>query len=162
MRGVTHRLWELRRRGEFRLNALPTADWTFDHVGIVVADFAGALALYTGTFGFAIRYRETLAAHGIEAVGLALGAQTIELLRPLAPDSPVARFCGKAESRLHHVAYRVPDVAAELARLEALGVRLIDRVPRPGAHGNLVAFLHPSATLGVLTELCAPAGKPRS
>ena len=84
------------------------------------------------------------------------GDAIVELLRPLDPDSPIARFRGKAESKLHHTAYRVADIGAELARLKANGVRLIDEQPRKGAHGNTVAFLHPSSTGGVLIELCQP------
>jgi methylmalonyl-CoA/ethylmalonyl-CoA epimerase len=77
-------------------------------------------------------------------------------LRPLDADSPVARFRGDAPSKLHHTAYRVPDLAAELARLRDEGIRLIDQAPRKGAHGNLIAFLHPKSTGGVLIELCQP------
>jgi len=132
--------------------------WTIDHVAIVVADLDAAIALYTRTLGFAQAYREIVADQGVEAVGIHTGDSTIELLRPLDPASPIARFRGEAPARMHHVAYRVADVAAELARLKAAGVRLIDEAPRPGANGNTIAFLHPKSTAGVLTELCQPAG----
>lgn len=137
--------------------------YRLDHVAIVVGDLEATLRLYTQTLGFAQVYRETIADQGVEAVGLSAGEALIELLRPLDPESPVARYRGEAPARLHHTAYRVPDLAAELARLRAAGVRLIDEAPRPGAHGNLVAFLHPKSTGGVLIELCQPSkGLPES
>ena len=78
----------------------------------------------------------------------------IELLRPLLETSPIAKFRGDSPAKLHHTAYRVDDIVAELGRLKARGVRLIDEVPRRGAHGNTIAFLHPKSTGGVLIELC--------
>jgi methylmalonyl-CoA/ethylmalonyl-CoA epimerase len=127
-----------------------------DHVAIVVADLDAALDLYVNALGFPVVYRETIADQGVEAVGLKTGDAIIELLRPLSPDSPVARFRGEAATKLHHTAYRVDDIVAELAALRERGVRLIDETPRPGAHGNLIAFLHPKSTGGVLIELCQP------
>jgi methylmalonyl-CoA epimerase len=131
--------------------------WTIDHVAIVVADLEAALATYTNTLGFRQLYRETIADQGVEALGIETGDSVIELLRPLADDSPIARFRGEAAGKLHHIAYRVEDIRAELARLKAEGVRLIDDEPRRGAHGNTIAFLHPKSTGGVLTELCQRA-----
>jgi methylmalonyl-CoA epimerase len=131
--------------------------WTIDHVAIVVADLRAALALYTQTLGFTQLYRETIADQGVEAVGIRSGDSVIELLRPLSEDSPLVTFRGEAESKMHHIAYRVADIDAELARLKAQGVRLIDEKPRQGAHGNTIAFLHPKSTGGVLTELCQPS-----
>jgi methylmalonyl-CoA/ethylmalonyl-CoA epimerase len=131
--------------------------WTIDHVAIVVADLEATIAFYTQTLGFAQAYRETIADQGVEAVGIQTGESIIELLRPLDENSPIAKFRGDAATRMHHLAYRVGDVTAELARLKAAGVRLIDEVPRRGAHGNTIAFLHPKSTGGVLTELCEPS-----
>ena len=136
-------------------------DAPIDHVAIVVSDLEATIALYTQTLGFSLVYREIVADQGVEAVGLRTGDAVIELLRPLDESSPIAKFRGDAASRLHHTAYRVADVAAELAQLKARGVRLIDEAPRRGAHGNTVAFLHPKSTGGVLIELCQPAaGEP--
>jgi methylmalonyl-CoA epimerase len=129
-------------------------DAPIDHVAIVVADLEASIAFYTQTLGFSEVYREIVADQGVEAVGLRTGDAVIELLRPLDESSPIAKFRGDAPAKLHHTAYRVADVAAELARLKALGVRLIDETPRPGAHGNTIAFLHPKSTGGVLIELC--------
>jgi methylmalonyl-CoA epimerase len=127
---------------------------TIDHVAIVVKDLDAAIELYTQTLGFTQVYRETVADQGVEAVGLSAGDSVIELLRPLDPTSSIARFRGEAETKLHHTAYRVPDIGAALAEYKAKGVRLIDERPRHGAHGNLIAFLHPKSTGGVLIELC--------
>lgn len=107
--------------------------------------------------GFAQRYRETVAEQGVEIVGIAAGDTVIELIKPLAADSPIEKFRGDAAAKLHHIAYRVADIVGELARLKAAGVRLIDETPRKGAHGNRIAFLHPKSTGGVLTELCEPS-----
>ncbi len=131
-------------------------DAPIDHVAIVVADLEATIAFYTQTLGLREVYREIVADQGVEAVGLRAGDSVIELLRPLDETSPIARFRGDAPTKLHHTAYRVADVAAELARLRALGIRLIDETPRRGAHGNTIAFLHPKSTGGVLIELCQP------
>lgn len=132
-----------------------------DHVAIVVKNLENTIDLYVNTLGFKEAYREIVADQGIEAVGLEAGDSVIELLRPLDESSPIARFRGDADTKLHHTAYRVADLEAELARLKAAGVRLIDEHPRKGAHGNLIAFLHPKSTAGVLIELCQGEQAPR-
>ncbi len=132
-------------------------DAPIDHIAIVVSDLQTTLTLYTQTLGFSLVYREIVADQGVEAVGLRSGDAIIELLRPLDAGSPVALFRGNATTKLHHTAYRVTDIVAELARLRAAGVRLIDETPRQGAHGNTIAFLHPKSTGGVLIELCQRA-----
>jgi methylmalonyl-CoA epimerase len=128
--------------------------WTIDHVAIVVADLDATIDFYTKTLGMPQLYRETIADQGVEAVGIRTGDSVIELLRPLDEASPIAAFRGTAATKMHHIAYRVADIVAELARLRDAGVRLIDETPRKGAHGNSIAFLHPKSTGGVLTELC--------
>ncbi len=125
-----------------------------DHVAIVVKSLQRSIELYTKTLGFRQLYRETLSDQGVEAVGLQAGDSVIELLRPLDETSAIARYRGEAQTRLHHTAYRVENLVNELARLKAAGVQLIDERPRKGAHGNLIAFLHPKSTEGVLIELC--------
>jgi methylmalonyl-CoA epimerase len=129
-----------------------------DHVALVVADLERSAALYV-TLGFSERYRERVEEQGVDIVGMGSGDSTIELLKPLQPDSPLVRFLGDKPSKLHHVAYRVTDIEAELQRLKGLGVQLIDERPRRGAHGNLIAFIHPSATGGALIEVCQPADR---
>lgn len=125
-----------------------------DHIAIVVKDLEATIDLYVNTLGFAQVYREIVSDQGVEAVGLEAGESVIELLRPLDEDSPIAKYRGEAATRLHHTAYRVDDIEAKLAELKGKGVRLIDDVPRKGAHGNRIAFLHPKSTGGVLIELC--------
>jgi len=126
-----------------------------DHVGIVVSDLADAERCYT-SLGFTVRYRERVEDQGVDIVGMRAGDGSIELLRPITSDSPLVRYLGDKPSRLHHFAYRVPDLDAELKRLASQGVRLIDQRPRRGAHGNFIAFIYPSETGGTLVELCQP------
>jgi methylmalonyl-CoA epimerase len=130
-------------------------DRPIDHVALVVADLERSAALYA-TLGFSERYRERVEEQGVDIVGMRAGDTTIELLKPLQADSALVRFLGDKPSKLHHVAYRVADIEAELRRLKGLGVQLIDERPRRGAHGNLIAFIHPSATGGALIEVCQP------
>ncbi len=125
-----------------------------DHIAIVVADLEATTEFYTKVLGFNQIYHETIADQGVEIVGLRTGDAVIELLRPLDENSPIAKFRGDAPTKLHHTAYRVPDIEGELERLKAAGIRLIDEKPRRGAHGNTIAFLHPRSTGGVLIELC--------
>ncbi len=128
-----------------------------DHVGVAVEDLDRALATYEADLAMTLAHRETVADQGVEAVLLDVGESHVELLRPLGPDTPVGRFMAKHGPGLHHVAYRTPDIEAELARLLAKGVRLIDRSPRTGIRGSRVAFLHPRSSGGVLTEIVQPA-----
>ena len=104
-----------------------------------------------------VAHRETVSEQGVEAVLLDVGENHVELLRPLADDTPVGKFLAKRGPGLHHVAYQVADIEAALAQLREQGVRLIDETPRIGIRGARVAFLHPSASGGVLTELVEPA-----
>jgi len=144
------------------MNRFGKAGYALDHVAIVVVDLDASVEFYTRTLGLEVVYRQTIADQGVEAVGLDAGDSIIELLRPLDEESPIARFRGDASTKLHHTAYRVGDIRAELARLKSAGVRLIDDQPRRGAHGNIIAFLHPKSTGGVLIELCErdPASTP--
>jgi methylmalonyl-CoA/ethylmalonyl-CoA epimerase len=127
-----------------------------DHVAIVVRDLEETLRLYTQRLGFKEVYREIIDDQGVEAVGLEAGDSIVELLKPLDESSPIARYRGDAQTKLHHTAYRVENLEAKLAELRAAGIRLIDEHPRRGAHGNRIAFLHPKSTGGVLIELCQP------
>ena len=130
-------------------------DRPLDHVALVVADLERSAAFYAA-LGFVERYRERVDDQGVDIVGMRAGDSTIELLKPLHADSPLVRFLGDKPSKLHHFAYRVSDIEAELHRLKQAGVRLIDEHPRRGAHGNLIAFIHPSATGSALIEICQP------
>jgi len=130
---------------------------SIDHVGVAVADLDAAIALYRDTYGMALVHRETIESQGVDAALLDVGESHVELLAPLGEDTPVGRFLAKRGPGLHHVAYRVDDVAATLDALRSAGLRLIDEAPRGGIRGSQVAFLHPSASGGVLTEIVQPA-----
>jgi methylmalonyl-CoA/ethylmalonyl-CoA epimerase len=125
-----------------------------DHVGIAVADLAAAVEAYTRLCGGGPVHRSVIAADGVEVVIFEAGAQRIELLGARRADSAISRFLVRRGGGLHHVAYRVSDVQAALDHYSWMGLRLIDTRPRPGAEGRLVAFLHPGAAEGVLSELC--------
>jgi methylmalonyl-CoA epimerase len=128
-----------------------------DHVGIAVSDIDAALALYGDALGMPLVHRETVSDQGVDAALLDVGDGHVELLAPLGPDTPVGKFLARNGAGLHHVAYRVADVAAALDAARAAGLRLIDETPRTGIRGSRVAFLHPAATGGVLTEIVQPA-----
>jgi methylmalonyl-CoA epimerase len=128
-----------------------------DHVGVAVEDIDSTLALYRDSLGMPLVHRETVASQGVDAALLDVGDGHVELLAPLGPDTPVGKFLSKRGPGLHHVAYRVDDIAATLNALAAAGLRLIDEEPRVGIRGSLVAFLHPASTGGVLTEIVQPA-----
>ena len=128
-----------------------------DHIGVAVADLESAIQLHTRTYGMPLVHRETIDEQGVEAALLDVGASHVELLAPLQPDTAVGRFLASRGPGLHHVAYRVDDVAATLDELRAAGLRLIDDEPRTGIRGSRVAFLHPASAGGVLTELVQPA-----
>jgi methylmalonyl-CoA/ethylmalonyl-CoA epimerase len=128
-----------------------------DHVGVAVEDLDAAIELYEGTLGMPVAHRETVDAQGVEAVLLDVGPSHVELLRPLSGDTAVGKFLAKRGPGLHHVAYRVDDIDAALTQLRDQGVELIDQEARTGIRNSRVAFLHPRATGGVLTELVEPA-----
>ena len=128
-----------------------------DHIGVAVADLDAAIALHEQTYGMPLVHREIVESQGVEAVLLDVGESHVELLRPLDGDTPVGRFLAKRGPGLHHVAYGVNDVEATLAGLRERGVRLIDEAPRTGIRGSRVAFLHPAASGGILTEIVQAA-----
>jgi methylmalonyl-CoA/ethylmalonyl-CoA epimerase len=123
------------------------------HIGIAVADLDAAVLVYGELFGASLEHRETVSEQGVEAASLHVGAGRIELLRALGPETPVGKFLAKRGPGLHHVAFHVDDLGAELRRLRAEGAQLIDETPRRGLFGLQVAFIHPEATGGVLAEL---------
>jgi methylmalonyl-CoA/ethylmalonyl-CoA epimerase len=125
-----------------------------NHIGIAVHSIENSLPFYRDVLGMVYEGAEEVAEQKVKVAFLAIGESRIELLEPTAPDSPVARFLEKNGEGTHHIAYEVDDLVAALATLKAQGVRLIDVAPRSGAHGTSIAFLHPKASGGVLTELC--------
>jgi methylmalonyl-CoA/ethylmalonyl-CoA epimerase len=128
-----------------------------DHIGVAVDDLDASIKLYSEQLGMPLEHRETVAEQGVEAALLRVGASHVELLAPLAEDTPVGKFLAKRGPGIHHAAYRCADVAAALESCKERGLRVIDEKPRRGIRGSLVAFLHPASTGGVLTELVQPA-----
>jgi methylmalonyl-CoA/ethylmalonyl-CoA epimerase len=124
-----------------------------DHVGIAVEDLDEAIELYRRTLGVEPTHRERVDDQGVEEVLFTVGGSSIQLLGALRPDTPVGRFLATNGAGLHHVAYRVDDVAAALEHLRAENVRLIDDSPRAGSRATLIAFVHPKSMGEVLVEL---------
>jgi methylmalonyl-CoA epimerase len=141
-----------------REGTLATVFGRIDHIGVAVADLDAAIALHEQTYGMPVAHRETVVEQGVEAVMLDVGEGHVELMAPLADDTPVGRFLARRGPGLHHVAYAVDDVEATLRVLRDQGLELIDETPRAGIRGTRVAFVHPSATGGVLTEIVQPSG----
>ncbi len=121
------------------------------HVGVAVPDLDVALAFYRDVLG--LEAHEPEVADGATIVALPFGDAQVELLAPLQPDSPIARFLTRRGPGIHHICYRVADLDAALRACRDAGYRLIDEVPRLGAGGRRIAFVHPGATAGILLEL---------
>ncbi len=128
-----------------------------DHIGVAVEQIEPSLELYRDRFQLRVAHREVVEEQGVEAVLLDVGENHVELLAPLGADTPVGRFLAKKGPGLHHVAYQVSDIDATLAALKRAGTELIDEQARVGIRSSRVAFLHPRATDGVLTEIVEPA-----
>lgn len=124
-----------------------------DHIGIAVEDLEAAVERYRRAFGVEPVHRERVESQGVEEVLFAVGTSFIQLLGALGPQTPVGRFLSSRGPGVHHVAYRVDDVATALDHLRTQGVRLIDETPRSGSRGTTIAFVHPSDMGGVLVEL---------
>jgi len=124
-----------------------------DHIGIAVRDADSALAGWLKALGLEESHRETIEGQGILAVSVPLGDATIELLQPVDPDGPVARFIESRGEGIHHVALRVLNLEEALDGARESGLGLVDEKPREGAGGARIAFLHPRSTGGVLVEL---------
>jgi methylmalonyl-CoA/ethylmalonyl-CoA epimerase len=123
------------------------------HLGVAVRDLDAALDTYARLLGGALEHRETVADQGVEAAAVRVGSGRVELLAPLGADTPVGRFLEKRGEGMHHVAYEVDDVRIALDELTAAGAQLIDEEPRQGFFGLQVAFVHPDAVHGVLSEV---------
>ncbi len=133
-----------------------------DHVGIAVRDLDASVDFYVSTFGLTVAGRETNDEQGVREAMLYVadapgGASYVQLLEPLAEATPVGKFLAARGEGVHHIGYGVDDVAAELERLRSEGIRLVDERPRHGSLGASIAFLHPKAMTGVLTELVQAA-----
>ncbi|HEY8489793.1 MAG TPA: methylmalonyl-CoA epimerase [Dehalococcoidia bacterium] len=125
------------------------------HVGIVVRDIEQAFAFYRDTLGLPVHKMDTVVDQDVKAALLTLGHSEIELLEPLSTTSGIGRFLERRGEGIHHLCFETDDVAAELERVKAQGVEVIDQAPRPGLAG-MICFLHPRATHGVLVEFAQP------
>lgn len=125
-----------------------------NHIGIAVKSLDDTIPFYRDNLGMAFAGIEEVAEQKVRVAMLQVGESKIELLEPTSEDSPVAKFIEKNGAGIHHIAYEVDDVEAAIVRLLADGTRMIDEKPRHGAHGTRIAFIHPKASNGVLTELC--------
>jgi methylmalonyl-CoA/ethylmalonyl-CoA epimerase len=130
-----------------------------DHIGVAVEDIDAALELYEGIFEMSVTHRETVESQGVEAVLVDVGDGHVELMRPLAPDTPIGKFLARKGPKLHHVAYAVEDIDAALEKLAGAGLELIDSKARVGIRGSRVAFVQPRSTGGVLTEIVEASGE---
>jgi methylmalonyl-CoA epimerase len=124
-----------------------------DHIGIATAEIEQSLAVWRDALGLSVDSTDEVTEQGVKVAMLAVGETHIELLEPLSAESPVGKFLQKRGPGIHHIALRVSNIREALSDLKAKGARLIDETPRVGANGCLVAFIHPSATNGVLLEL---------
>ncbi|HEU5004247.1 MAG TPA: methylmalonyl-CoA epimerase [Actinomycetota bacterium] len=124
-----------------------------DHVAFAVADLDAAIHLYESAWGLTLAHREVVADQGVEEAMFALGDSYVQLIAPLSGSSTVAKFLERRGEGLHHIAYEVDDLSAELAAAVDRGQRLIDKAPREGGRGTRIAFVHPVTNHGVLVEL---------
>ena len=125
-----------------------------NHIGIAVQSIDAVIPFYRDQLGMKFMGQEDVPEQKVRVAMLCVGESKIELLEPLSSDSPVAKFLEKNGQGIHHVAYEVEDISAAIAKLASEGCRMIDEMPRNGAHGALIAFVHPKSSHGVLTELC--------
>jgi methylmalonyl-CoA/ethylmalonyl-CoA epimerase len=129
-----------------------------NHVGIAVPRLEEAIPFYGGMLNMSFKGVEEVAGYRVKVAFFQIGESKIELLEPTDEGSLLSAFLRENGPGIHHIAYEVEDLAAAIQQLEIEGVRMLDRVPRPGAHGARVAFLHPESSQGILTELCQMGG----
>ncbi len=125
-----------------------------NHIGIAVQSIDAVIPFYRDRLGMKFLGCEEVPEQKVKVAMLVVGESKIELLEPTSADSPVAKFLEKNGQGIHHIAYEVADIAGAIAEMTAEGARMIDEKPRHGAHGALIAFIHPKSSHGVLTELC--------
>jgi methylmalonyl-CoA/ethylmalonyl-CoA epimerase len=125
-----------------------------EHLGIAVADLKNAIPLFEQLLNTPCYKTELVDSEGVNTAFFAIGESKIELLEATKPDSPIQKFIDKKGAGMHHVAFEVENIEAEMKRLQALGFELLNPVPKKGADNKLVCFLHPKTTNGVLVELC--------
>ena len=126
------------------------------HLGIASPSLAEAMAGLERIFGIQAEHLEEVADQKVRTAFYPVGESTLEYLESTDPDGPIGKFLQKRGPGIHHLAFEVDDVDAAVRELLAKGVRMVDQAPRPGAHGNRIAFIHPAETGGVLVEICQP------
>ncbi len=124
-----------------------------EHIALAVTDMDAAISHYRDVWGLEVSHRELVEDQGVEEAMLPLGDSCLQLLGSTGPNTTVSRFLARRGEGLHHIAYEVDDLGSTLEELESKGVKLIDRHPRLGGRGHLVAFVHPSSNHGLLVEL---------
>ncbi|TGE18642.1 methylmalonyl-CoA epimerase [Hymenobacter elongatus] len=129
-----------------------------EHLGLAVHDLEAATALYTTLLGQAPYKKEHVASEGVDTVFFQVGGSKIELLAGTTPDSAITKYLGKKPEGIHHVAFEVADIRAEMQRLRQEGFTLLNEEPKRGADNKLVCFVHPKSAAGVLVELCQTIG----
>ncbi|OKL38051.1 methylmalonyl-CoA epimerase [Domibacillus mangrovi] len=125
-----------------------------DHIGIAVASLDESISLYTEQLGMTYVKTELVKSQGVNVAFIDAGNIKIELLEPTSPDSPIAKFIASRGQGIHHIAYSVEHIEARIADIKKRGIQMINEIPKPGAGGAQVAFMHPKSTGGVLMELC--------
>jgi methylmalonyl-CoA/ethylmalonyl-CoA epimerase len=130
-----------------------------EHIGIAVKNLETSVQFYTEFLGLKCLGYEVVESEKVRVAFIEIGETRLELLEPMSPESPIAQFIEKKGEGMHHIALRVENAAEHLENMKAHGVKLINDSPKKGAHGNLVAFLHPKSTNGVLLEFCQPQRK---
>lgn len=125
-----------------------------EHLGIAVADLKKSNELFQRLLGNAPYKSETVDSEGVETSFFLVGDTKIELLQATSAESPIAKFISKKSEGIHHIAFDVSDIYAEMTRLKAAGFEILNEIPKKGADGKIIVFLHPRSTNGVLVELC--------
>jgi methylmalonyl-CoA/ethylmalonyl-CoA epimerase len=125
-----------------------------EHLGIAVSDLKAANELFEKLLGKAPYKEEAVAGEGVLTSFFQVGETKVELLQASREDSPIAKFISKKSEGVHHIAFDVEDIYAEMARLKAAGFEILNETPKAGADNKLIVFLHPKTTNGVLVELC--------
>lgn len=125
-----------------------------EHIGIAVRDLGVSIPLFEKLLGTPCYKQETVASEKVQTAFFQTGESKVELLQSIDPDGVIARFIEKKGEGMHHIAFAVNDIYAEITRLKEAGFQFIQEEPKPGADGKLICFLHPKSTQGVLVELC--------
>ncbi|HEY5512013.1 MAG TPA: methylmalonyl-CoA epimerase [Geomonas sp.] len=125
-----------------------------NHIGFAVSSLDQAMPFYQDTLGMTFKGVEEVAGYKVKVAFFQIGESKVELLEPTSQESFLVEFLAQNGQGIHHIAYEVDDLEAAIKKLEAEGTRMIDRIPRQGAHGARVAFIHPESSQGILTELC--------